>query len=289
VVELREYSRMHDELTRQLGRLSNQLRDVLKDYFPQLLTLCPAANEPWLWDLLERAPIPAVARELRPGRVSTILKARRIRRFTADEVVAVLRAPAVPAGAGVLRSAQVHLGILLPQLDLISRQLQGVDRRVTALLEALEEPSASEAEHEGDDPPPPTDVAILRSITGVGDRVASCLLGEAWETIAARDETSMRALVGAAPVTRQSGKTRLVSMRRACDGRLRAAMHHWAAVYAQRDPHGKALYAALRARGKGHARACRAIADRLLTMLFAMLRDRTLHDVSKRKRFAEAA
>ncbi len=46
----------------------------------------------------------------------------------------------------------------------------------------------------------------------------------------------------------------------------------------RRDPLSAAKYAALRARGHGHARALRSVADRLLAVACAMLRNQTLYD-----------
>ena len=43
---LREVSRCYDTLKVDLNRLANRLREQLQRYFPQLLELCPAANEP---------------------------------------------------------------------------------------------------------------------------------------------------------------------------------------------------------------------------------------------------
>ena len=71
-------------------------------------------------------------------------------------------------------------------------------------------------------------------------------------------------------------------MRHACCLRLRDALYHWARVASQHDPKSRATYAALRARGKTHGRALRTIADRLLALACAMLRDGTLFDVSRR-------
>ena len=79
---------------------------------------------------------------------------------------------------------------------------------------------------------------------------------------------------GVAPVTKRSGKSCIVLMRQAVDGRLRNAVYHWARVAAQRDPTCKTRYTALRARGHGHARAIRSVADRLLGDACAMLKSR---------------
>ena len=64
-------------------------------------------------------------------------------------------------------------------------------------------------------------------------------------------------------------------MRRACNQRLSNAMYHWARVAIQHDPVSRERYAALRARGQRHGRALRTVADRLLAVACAMLRDRT--------------
>jgi len=46
IIELRELSRLDDELREQLSRLSNRLREQLQRIRPDLLALCPAADEP---------------------------------------------------------------------------------------------------------------------------------------------------------------------------------------------------------------------------------------------------
>ena len=54
-IRLRELSRLEDDLAGERNRLSNQLWEQLHRYFPALLQLSSSANEPWLWELLERA------------------------------------------------------------------------------------------------------------------------------------------------------------------------------------------------------------------------------------------
>ena len=70
-------------------------------------------------------------------------------------------------------------------------------------------------------------------------------------------------------------------MRRACNIRLRNAVYHWSRVATQHDAHARARYAALRARGHSHGRALRGVADRLLNVACAMLRDGTLYDPTR--------
>ena len=116
-----------------------------------------------------------------------------------------------------------------------------------------------------------SDVAIVRSMPGIGTRVAARMLAEASQPLVDRAYHVLRACMGVAPVTKQSGGAATVSMRYACNGRLRNAAYHWARVGAQRDPGEPAYYATLRARGHSHGRALRSVADRLLRILIVLL------------------
>ena len=121
-------------------------------------------------------------------------------------------------------------------------------------------------------------MAILASSPGAGRITIATLLAEAWDALQRRDYHALRCLCGVAPVTRQSGKSKIVVRRLAVSHRLQNAAYHWALGAIQHDPKSRAKYSALRQRGHGHARALRSVADRLLAMLCAMLRSQTLFD-----------
>lgn len=89
---------------------------------------------------------------------------------------------------------------------------------------------------------------------------------------------------GVAPVTKQSGKRRVVVMRHGCHPRLRHAFYHMARVAMKGDAHFSSVYAVLRAKGQRHGQVFRTIGNRLLRILMAMLRDRTCYDASRLRR-----
>lgn len=271
VIQVRELSRLHGELGQEHVRLSNRLREQLWRYYPQLLALSPAADEPWLWALLEQAPTPAQGRHLPLGKLRALLARQRIRRLTAEAVQAALREPALPVAAGTVAAAAEHVGVLLPRLRLVQAQRTQCAHRLEGLMQQLATPAGA------GEPLEHRDVTILRSLPGLGRVVAATMLAEASRPLAARDYQTLRAHGGAAPITRQSGKTRLVLMRRACNGRLRDALFHWASNAIRLDPSTRAHYDRLRQR-HGHARAIRGVVDRLLRVLVAMLTTRTLYD-----------
>jgi transposase len=239
-----------------------------------MLQLCSSADESWLWDLIDLAPTPAHAALLSEEQVQRVLKAHRIRRVTAQEVLACLQTPALPVAPGAAEAAQAHCGFLLPCLRVLAEQLQACSQQVSVLLRTLAE---TPGEGEG-----PSDVAIVLSLPGVGRKITAWLFAEAAQPLSERDYQVLRTHGGVAPVTKQSGKRRVVVMRRGCNPRLRHALYHMARVAMQRDAHFSRVYEALRAKGQRHGQALRNIGDRLLRILMAMLRDRTLYDSSRR-------
>src|SRR5262249_3498973 len=65
------------------------------------------------------------------------------------------------------------------------------------------------------------DVAILRSLPGIGRINLATLLSEASGPLSRRDYQALRTLSGVAPVTKRSGKSHVVVMRYASHVRLR--------------------------------------------------------------------
>lgn len=272
IVELRELSRLDDDLREELSRLSNRLREQLQRVLPDLLGLCPAADEPWFWALLEQAlarPTPLTLKAVR-----AVLKVHRIRRLSAETVHAALQVPPLRVAPGTIEAAGAHIGLLLPRLRLVHDQRhRTLGTRLDAVLAELAKEEVV-GEHR--------DVTILRSLPGIGRLVAATVLAEATRPLAERDYQTLRTQAGAAPVTRQSGKKAAVFMRWACNGRLRNAIYHWANVSLQHDARCRAHYDRLRQHGHDHARALRGVADRLLAVLIAMLTTRTLYDPARR-------
>ena len=254
-------------------RSANRLRDQLHRFYPQMLARCSAADEPWLWDLIDLAPTPAHAVLLSGAQVQQVLKAYRIRRVEAHEVLTCLQAPALPVAPGAAEAAQAHCALLLPCLRVLAAPLQACHQQVSALLHTL-----AEAPGEGGRA---SDVAMVLSLPGVGRKITAWLFAEAAQPLAERDYQVLRTHGGVAPVTKQSGKRRQVMMRHGCNSRLRHALYHRARVAMQRDAHFSSVYAALRAKGQRHGQALRTLGDRLLRILMAMLRNGTCYDASR--------
>ena len=280
VIELREWSRIADDLQLDRVRLSNRFGQHLRRYYPQMLDLADdVANEAFL-ELWELIPTPKSASRVREKSVAELLIKRRIRRFDAKHVLTTLRQKPLTVAPGTTEAATAHIAVLVERIRLVNRQLKNAYRRLDELTELVA--TTSESGQKGEQ----RDVDILRSLPGVGRIVLATLLAEASQPLGQRQYHALRLLGGVAPVTRasgkRSGKRATVVMRYACNLRLRRALYHWARVAAQKDPKSRAGYADMRARGHSHGRALRGIADRALAVACAMLRDGTLYDAARR-------
>ncbi len=277
-VELRELARMDDELVEDRTRLGNRLYAQLNRYYPQILELANSMHEPWIWDLVEAAPTPERARWLKRKTVARILRRNRIHRIGVDEVWSVIKAPPLQVAPGTSEAAALHATSLIPRLRVAHEQLLALRKRTAKKLDALSKRRVNKGEHR--------DVEIVLSMPGIGTKVGAAMLGEAWQAITDRDYHTLRVLAGTAPVTRASGKSRRVTMRYARNRRFANAVYHWARVASQHDPTSTAYYRRLRERGHTHPRATRQLADRLLRILVAMLRDGSLYDAERPKSVA---
>ena len=274
VVELREWSRIAEDLGVERNRLVNRMREQLWRYFPALLELESDPGAEWFMELWEAAPVPDKAARLRETTIARLLKRHRIRRFDAAHVSGVLRQRPVAVSAGASEAARAHIATLIPRVRLLNRQIKQADNKLGELTARLAPPDDSDPER------PPHDTEILASMPGVGITVLATVLAEAWDVICRRDYAALRSLTGVAPVTKKSGKSCIVVRRQACNQRLSNAMYHWARVATQHDGVSRAKYSALRKRGHSHGRALRSVADRLLNVACAMLKNGTLFNPS---------
>ena len=275
VIELREWSRMTEDLQQERNRLTNRVREQLWRYYSQALAISDDVAADWFLELWAAAPTPATARRLRESTVERILKGHRIRRITAAEVLALLRQKPLTVAPGTAEAASAHIRTVAQRLKLVNRQIKQAHQRLDALCDRLAENEEDNAAGQNCEQ---RDVTILRSLPGVGRIVLATLLAEASEPLRRRDYHALRALSGVAPVTKRSGKRCTVVRRQACHTRLRSAVYHWARVATQHDQRSRHRYAELRKRGHSHGRALRSVGDRLLAVACAMLTRQTPFD-----------
>ena len=148
----------------------------------------------------------------------------------------------------------------------LERQLEGVDRDLDRTIQQSPLWRARED--------------LLRSVPGVGPVVSRTLIGELPE-LGTLSRKQIAALVGVAPLARDSGTLR--GRRIVWGGRapVRSALYMSALVASRHNPVIRAFYLRLRAAGKPRKVALTACARKLLTILNAMVRDEVPWHISR--------
>jgi transposase len=119
---------------------------------------------------------------------------------------------------------------------------------------------------------------ILRSLPGLGVVLGARVLAEFGDDPHRyADAKARKNYAGTAPITRASGKSRVVLARHARNKRLADALQQWAFSALTRSPGARALYDQQRTRGATHHAALRALANRLVGLLHGCLRHDTLY------------
>jgi transposase len=209
IIQLREWSRMAEDLSAERNRLANRFRHQLWRYFPQMLELAEDWSQQWILELWELIPTPAKAQTVRASTVAKRLKESRVKKWTADTLLNHLRSKPITVADGVTEACVSHCEPILERLRLVMQQIKLAMKQLERLCSAVAElPPAI-----GVAPSTQADPDILRSMPGVGTIVLAALLSEAHDAVARRDAQALRSLSGVSPVTRRSGKQIVVVMR----------------------------------------------------------------------------
>ncbi len=133
---LRAATRLREELKSEFRANTNRLWNELREYRPELLTLCSGADEPWLWALIEKAPSPPEGAKLTRASIGAVLKRHRIRRLNSEDVQAVLRRDVLSLRLAYVESHVARVLVLIARLKLAQAQLAQVEKQIlTAVAE----------------------------------------------------------------------------------------------------------------------------------------------------------
>ena len=265
VAALQHLTRTHKRLIWEQQRYANQLRELLREYYPAALAAVGSdLTSPIALALLHRAPTPEQGRRLSQRQLVSLLRRAGAERRLDQRATALWEALRTPHWE---------------QPPRVSAALGTASRALVALLQScatqIAELEATLATQFDTHP----DAELIRSLPGLGTILGARVLAEFGDAPTGYvDSRARKCVAGTAPVTRASGKRRTVVRRRATNTWLVDACTWWAFVSLQQSPGARAYYDALRARGKGHHPALRALANRWVGILHGCLRHRTPYD-----------
>jgi transposase len=247
------------ERTRQLQRLRHQLRE----YFPAALEAFEDLAAADALELLGKAPDPARAARLTRAQVSAALKRAR-RHHIADKTDAILAA---------LRSEQLSQPPALTAA--YAATVRSLIAVITTLNEQVKTLQGQVESHFGRHP----DAEIYLSQPGMGAIVGARVLAEFGDDPHRYASAKARKNYAAtSPITRASGKKKLVAARYIHNDRLIDALMAQAFSALKASPGARACYDDLRARGIEHNDALRRLSNRLVGILHGCLKTRTPYD-----------
>lgn len=131
---------------------------------------------------------------------------------------------------------------------------------------------------------------LLRGAPGLGAILAARVLGELGDdTTRFSTAGGLRAFAGTAPITRASGRSKIVRTRHVKNKRLADACHWWAFAAITKSPGARAHYDRRRAVGDSHNAALRNLANKLLGRLWwCLVNDLAWDDDAAWPAFAKA-
>lgn len=253
-------TRTHKTLIWERTRHTQRLRQALRDYFPAALEAFADLDTPEALELLAKAPDPGSAATLTRAQIRAALQRARRRDIAArtERIWTVLRAEHLGQPEVVTAAYATSVRSLLAVLVVLDEQVTTLQKQVVA--------------HFGRHP----DTEILTSQPGLGPILGARVLAEfgddptRYATAKARKNYA-----GTSPITRTSGKTRIVAARYVHNDRLIDALMTQAFAALNASPGARAYYDQLRARGAGHNAALRQLANRLVGILHGCLKTRT--------------
>jgi len=247
------------ERTRQVQRLRHQLRE----YYPAALEAFEDLDAPDTLELLGKAPDPARAARLTRAQVSAALKRARRRDIPAKAtaILAALRGAQLGQPPAVTAAYAVTVRSLIALITVLNEQVKVIQEQVGA--------------HFGRHP----DAEIYLSQPGLGPVLGARVLGEFGDDPHRYASGKARKNYAAtSPITRASGKKKVVAARFIRNQRLTDALMAQAMSALTASPGARALYDAERARGTEHNAALRKLANRLVGILHGCLKTRTPYD-----------
>lgn len=249
---LRVLARAHQDAVHARQQTANRLRSLLREFFPAALQAFPDLTTRTALAVLAAAPTPTAAASLSRAALTDLLHAagRGTRPTEASRLVEILTAPQLRQQPAVEQAMGSAVSALVTSL-------RGADQAVRELEKAL---APSFEQH--------PDAEILDSLPGLGLVLGARVLGEFGDDRSRwPDAASRRCYAGSAPITRASGKGRVVLSRHVRNRRLSDACYLWAFSALTKSPGARAYYDRRRTAGDTHSKALRRLSNKLLGQL----------------------
>jgi len=248
----------------QRTRLVNALKSRLKQYFPLALEVLGELDTELACRFLLRWSSLEQLQHEDPQQLADFYRTMHCHhpKLIEKRLETIAQAMPLVTDSAIVTSGQMLVYGLATQLLALIEPLKQYDLKLAGLMK----------QH--------PDAAIFKSFPGAGEALAPRLLGAFGSDRQRLSESGdMQCLSGIAPVMVQSGKTRHIRRRWACNKFLRQTFHEFALHSLGKSAWAKAYYDMMcKDRGLKHQAAVRALAFKWIRILYRCWKDRTLYN-----------
>ena len=243
----------------------NELKAVLKTYFPEVLKLQAARiYADFIVTFLLKYPNLVVAQKAGATKLRKLFYGIGLRARAEKRVQLLVEASPLSNDATLTETCSMRVTALVTLIQSYNAQIRVYDARI----------SEEVVQHE--------DYAIFQSLPGASDLTHSRMIAAMGDDRSRyEDASSLQAATGIAPLTTQSGKQRFVSARWACTKFLRQTFHEFAGLSIASSKWAAAYYKLQRDKGKSAQMAQRALAYKWQRIIFRCWQDRVPYDEAK--------
>ena len=253
-------------LTNDRVRITNRLRNALKQYYPQALEWFDHIDTALFCNFIKRWPSLTQARRARKATLEKFFHQHHMYRKALLErrVTAIKSALPLTADEAVIVPYRLQALTLVAQLEVTLASIKVYDDEIASLA------------------PQHPDYSLFNTLPGAGPSLAPRLLvafGEQRDRFASAQE--LQKYAGIAPVTERSGQKTWIHWRWQCPTFLRQTFVEWAAQTINKSYWAGLYYYQQRAKGCSHQAAVRALAFKWIRILYRCWESRTPYDEAK--------
>ena len=247
-------------------RITNRLRNTLKQYYPQALEWFDRIDTQLFCDFIKRWPSLVQAKRARRSTLEKFFCEHNMNRKALLErrITAIKSALPLTEDEAIILPYRLQATTLVAQLEVALASIRTYDDEIAALA------------------PQHPDYSLFDRLPGAGPSLAPRLLvafGEQRERY--RKAAELQKYAGIAPVTERSGQSTWIHWRWQCPTFLRQTFVEWSAQTINKSYWAGLYYYQQRGKGCSHQAAVRALAFKWIRILYRCWITRTPYDEAK--------
>lgn len=253
---LRQLTRLRVELVDLVSDQKRRLVSLLDHVFPEFETFFREKYCKSALALLQTYPTPADVVAVDLDELTALLERVSRKRYGREKAEAIQQTAQRSFGVPIGQKANgIQIKLLAGQIAYLEEQQKDLDQEIAAYLAQIPN--------------------CLTTITGIGDILAAAIIGEIGDIRRFKNAKALVAYAGLDPSVVQSGEftAKRAHLSKRGSRHLRRAIWLASAAATRKDPALKALLKKKMAEGKPYHVALGAVANKLLHIIYAVLRD----------------